>query len=246
MAGDPRLVAGAMTLLSQLEKRWPERTKDLDGWLADGIHQPNNSDHYPDANNVVHAIDIDIRFIPENYNESRAFANVFADELIKYVRLAVPGSERIKYVVFNKKIASGKFRDRFWVWREGNFGCTNHIHIAFTNIGESDPRRFTLPSLSIPSAVKASNIQQPPLKIERNTIPEFPGKDRLKFGQQNESIRRLQGQLAAKNYLVNSFHATGNYDTDTAHGVRMLYHDMRKSSDGLSVGPAAWNFLFGG
>jgi hypothetical protein len=231
----PRLVAGAKTLIKQIDETWPNRKRNFDGWLGNEDHQQISSDHNPDSRGLVHAIDIDHNFGNEEDRRGDAAKN-FSNELIAYVRRGVPGSERLKYVVYNNQIASGTYRDRYWTWRKGNFGCTQHIHIAFSNIGEIDGRRFSLPSLG-------SSYGTSLMEDSENAMPKFPGKEKLVFGQTNESIRRMQNQLISKNYSLPDG-ATASYDDYTKDAIKKLYHKMGKTGNGKTVGPAAWKFLF--
>jgi len=231
----PRLVAGAKTLIKQIDEIWPNRKKNLDGWLGNEDCQTKSSDHNPDFRGLVHAIDIDHNFGNKEDRRGESAQN-FANELISYVRRGVPGSERLKYVVYKNNIASGTYRDRYWTWRKGSFGHTQHIHIAFSNIGEIDGRRFSLPILG-------SNYGTSLMNDVENVIPKFPGKDKLVFGTANESIRRMQNQLISKNYILSNG-ASSFYDESTKNAIKKLYHKMGKNGDGKTVGPAAWNFLF--
>ena len=232
----PKLVSGAVTLRDQINKRWPKRDKRSDGWIGDLAHQKRKSDHNPDSRGYVHALDIDHNM---GVGEARQGANAqqLADELIAYARKGTPGSERLKYVIYNNQIASGTFKDRYWVWRKGNYGHTQHIHISFSNKGETDSRQFSLPILGhqIGSGIISDN---------HVIKPGYPGKNRLTFGQRNESVRRLQRQLISRGYKIPAG-ATAYYGKQTQAAVKSLYHKMKKTSNGKSVGPAAWDFLFG-
>jgi hypothetical protein len=237
-SGEPgiRLVAGANAILNQVNKRWPERSKKNDGWIGGEIHHNVDSDHNPNEEGFVHAIDIDTNLMGESEKKkSKEDADKFADELIEYVRKAVPGSERIKYVIYDNKIASGTFATRYWVWREGEWGCKDHIHISFTKTGQSDPRNVSLPIFSSRPKV-VSNLA--PAKA-----PKYPGKERLMFGKSNESVRRLKNQMLAKGFELSGESDT-IYNEETKAAVKSLYHKIGKKSDGSFVGPVAWTFLF--
>ena len=231
----PKLVAGGVKLRDQINKKFPNRDRRSDGWIGDLAHQRRKSDHNPDARGYVHALDIDHNM---GKGEKRKGENAqkLADELIEYARRGTPGSERLKYVIYNNQIASGTFKDRYWVWRKGNYGHTQHIHISFTNTGESDSRPFPLPILGATPVKENSGNQV--------TRPGYPGKERLTYGQRNESVRRLQKQLIARGYSIPAGD-TGYYGDQTRAAVRSLYYKMRKNSPGRNVGPAAWDFLFG-
>lgn len=57
----PVLVRGR----AEINRAWPTRLEraalhDSDGWIGDTSHSARKSDHNPDANGIVHAIDVDI------------------------------------------------------------------------------------------------------------------------------------------------------------------------------------------
>jgi hypothetical protein len=142
----PRLVPAGVTLRDQINKRWPRRDKTSDGWIGDRAHQARKSDHNPDRNGWVHAIDID-----ENMGAGKmrqgGTARILADQLIEYARSGKPGSKRIKYVVYEDQIASGTYRQWWWRWRGKGFGHFQHIHVSFTSAAETDGSPFPLPIL---------------------------------------------------------------------------------------------------
>jgi hypothetical protein len=136
-----RNTAAAETLREQVNKRWPGRDKRSDGTIGDTAHAARKSDHNPDSRGWVHAIDIDADLDP---NDRRA-AERLATDLINYARSGKPGSDRIKYVVYNNRIASGTYADQFWTWRPGAWGHEHHIHVSFTTAAERDGSAFPLP-----------------------------------------------------------------------------------------------------
>jgi hypothetical protein len=144
-----RLVAAGVTLRDQVNKRWPKRDKRSDGWIGDKAHSQRVSDHNPDRNGWVHAIDLDADLLgPNGGRPGRQQAEQFANELRAYAASNLPGANRIKYIVWNNRIASGTYRDRFWTWRSGNWGHTQHIHVSFTAAAQRDGRPFPLPILT--------------------------------------------------------------------------------------------------
>jgi hypothetical protein len=58
------LCASLTQLGAEVDAAYPDRDKASDGWIADANH-PSTSDHQPDADGVVHAIDIDENLSPE-------------------------------------------------------------------------------------------------------------------------------------------------------------------------------------
>jgi hypothetical protein len=131
-----RLVAAGVKLRDQVDERWPNRDTSSDGWIGDTDHRARPSDHNPDAQGWVHAIDIDKDGID---------ADALADQLIAYARNREPGSRRLKNVVFKGRVASGTYPDKFWTWRrDPSLGHYTHIHVSFTDAAETDGRPFPL------------------------------------------------------------------------------------------------------
>jgi hypothetical protein len=139
-----RLVAAGVELRKQVDRRWPRRDRRSDGWIGDQAHQSRKSDHNPDAQGWVHALDIDADLDKQDPKAAQRLAN----QLVEYARSGLPGSDRIKYVVFNDRIASGTYKNTWWEWRGSGYGHRHHIHVSFTDKAPVTGRRpFPLPIL---------------------------------------------------------------------------------------------------
>lgn len=136
-----RLVAAGVKLRDQVNKRFPSRDKTSDGWIGDRAHQARKSDHNPDARGWVHALDIDADLVPWNERLSRRAARALADQLVEYARSGLPGSDRLKYVVYDGQIASGTYPTTLWTWRGSGYGHHHHIHVSFTDVNPVTGRR---------------------------------------------------------------------------------------------------------
>ena len=55
----PRLALSLRRLGRDADARWPNRDRASDGWVGDAAHASRVSDHNPDAQGIVHAIDVD-------------------------------------------------------------------------------------------------------------------------------------------------------------------------------------------
>lgn len=143
----PRLCKAGVTLRDQINKKFPSRDKRSDGWIGDMAHQARKSDHNPDVNGVVFAIDVDENFGPRKWAPTPPAALRLANELAAYAKSGKPGSDRIKYVVYNDKIASGTYKDYFWVFRGKGYGHTQHIHVSFNASADKNSAPFPLPVL---------------------------------------------------------------------------------------------------
>ena len=137
-----KLVAGGEALRDQVNSRWPNRDKRSDGTKGDSAHAARVSDHNPNSKGVVHALDID-----EDLKGSKNDNLWFADQLIAYARARKPGSERLKNIVYENRVASGTYSTNYWTWRNGNYGHDIHMHVSFSNKGETDGMKFNVPIL---------------------------------------------------------------------------------------------------
>ena len=55
----PRLSKSAVQLREQIDDAFPDRDRTSDGWIGDTRHSARKSDHNPDEQGWVRAIDID-------------------------------------------------------------------------------------------------------------------------------------------------------------------------------------------
>lgn len=143
-----KLVAAGVTLRDQINRRFPNRDKRSDGWIGDAAHSARKSDHNPDRNGWVHALDIDENMGRGRWRNGRA-AMRLADQLRQYAASGLPGSERVKYIVYEGKLSSGTYKNRWWQWRPGNWGHYQHIHVSFTAAAQKDGSLFPLPILAV-------------------------------------------------------------------------------------------------
>ena len=135
----PKLCKAGVQLREQFDDSFSNRFRDSDGWIGDTRHAAAKSDHNPDANGWVFAIDVD-----------RDLSSKAKPDLMPYVadqiRLCARKDKRIKYVIFNGRIASAK---SLWRWRRytGTNPHTKHCHISFTKKGQEDGSFFNIPML---------------------------------------------------------------------------------------------------
>ena len=132
-----KLSKAAAQLREQIDDDYPSRSRKSDGWVADQRHlAAGSSDHIPDPKSgYVRAIDItaDLGGHPEE---------IYA--LVESIRkCAKRGDKRIKYLIFDGRIASPILR---WKWRKYNGANPHksHIHISFNPSGDNDGSWFDL------------------------------------------------------------------------------------------------------
>ena len=129
-----KLSNAAEQLRSEINAKYPKRDKRSDGWIGDTAHNARKSDHNPDKQGWVRALDIDSDLIKGSSKESWLLA-----EQIKTI--AYKGDKRISYVIHQHRIASPL---KNWVWRvyKGSNPHVSHIHISFTKSGDLNGKVF--------------------------------------------------------------------------------------------------------
>jgi hypothetical protein len=141
MSTKPRLSKSAIQLREQIDDAFPGRDRTSDGWIGDTRHAARKSDHNPDAQGWVRAIDID-----RDLNGKGRKPDVMPD-LVDQIRVAAKsGDKRISYIIFDGKIASAK---KAWRWRpyDGINKHNHHAHISFTTKGDEDSTWFNIPMI---------------------------------------------------------------------------------------------------
>jgi len=132
----PKLSKAAEQLRSEINTKYPNRDKRSDGWIGDTAHNARKSDHNPDKQGWVRAIDIDSDLVKGSSKESWLLA-----EQIKTI--ALKGDKRISYIIHQHRIGSPR---QNWAWRvyKGANPHVSHIHISFDKSGDLNGKAFGL------------------------------------------------------------------------------------------------------
>ncbi len=122
MAPSPYLVACLVQLRAEFNAVSPKRDKGADGWIGDAKHRTEVSDHNPDSQGRVLALDID---------STGPWPQPFDTYVQGIVARQKAGYDtRLEYVIWNRRIASRSSR---WVW-ETYTGTTDphtgHAHFS--------------------------------------------------------------------------------------------------------------------
>lgn len=136
----PKLCKAGQQLREQIDDAFPDRDRTSDGWIGDTRHAARPSDHNPDANGWVRAIDVDRDL------SGKPKPDIMPD-LADQIRLSgKSGESRIAYVIFDGRIASPRLN---WRWRKytGSNKHNHHCHISFTKKGDEDGSYFNIPLL---------------------------------------------------------------------------------------------------
>ena len=132
-----------VTLLGQVNERWPKRDKASDGWIGDASHQASVSDHNPcwsctgDRYGVVRARDFDADL------GGKGAMDRLAGQLRRYARDR-KDDDRLAYIIWDGAIASVTYG---WEWRpySGANDHAHHMHVSFTARGDLRTAKFDLP-----------------------------------------------------------------------------------------------------
>lgn len=138
----PRLSKGAAKLREQMNRTFPKRDTRSDGWLASKAHSLRNprSDHEPDRNGIVHAIDLDADF----GNPREDMALELARQLAAHAAGGSKSGKRVKYVIYQGRIWSARSG-----WKPRRYTGSNphntHVHVSVTNASDTDGSAWPLP-----------------------------------------------------------------------------------------------------
>lgn len=162
-----RLAKSLEQLRSQVDAAFPGRDKSSDGTIGDERHAATKSEHNPDANGVVRAMDIS--HDPAHGLDARALAEA----------LVASRDPRILYVISNAEINSSVKAP--WTWRPytGVNAHRHHVHISVVE----DPARYddANPWLGLvakqpsPPVSPAPGLASAARRLTRITATEFAG-----------------------------------------------------------------------
>ena len=135
----PRISKAALQLREQFDDCFGDRDRASDGIIGDSRHSTRKSDHNPDEQGWVRAIDIDRDL------SGKPKPDIMPD-LADQLRQLAKSDKRISYIIFDGKIASSKSA---WRWRTytGINKHNHHCHISFTTKGDEDGSFFNVPLL---------------------------------------------------------------------------------------------------
>jgi hypothetical protein len=135
----PKLCAAGQQLREQFDDNFSDRDRTSDGWIGDSRHSARKSDHNPDEQGWVRAIDIDRDL------SGKPKPDLMPD-VADQLRILAKSDRRISYLIFDSKICSVKSLWR-WVPYKGINKHAHHCHISFTRKGDEDSSFFNIPLL---------------------------------------------------------------------------------------------------
>lgn len=213
-------VAGSLEkLLSQINERFPGRNKDSDGGIGNAEHASRSSDHNPwvkdGKTGIVTARDF--THDPRSGCDSYVLAQALLDSR----------DPRIKYVISNRRIASGTGGPSPWKWRKYT-GANPHDHHCHVSV-EDDKRLYddtTVWDIDLMASLKPTAPARQPA-----TLPPL-----LKKGSRGEDVKHAQKLLKIR--------VDGSYGKNTEAAVRSFQTKRKLGVDGR-IGPQTWKALLG-
>jgi hypothetical protein len=135
----PKLCKAGQQLREQFDDCFSDRLRTSDGWIGDSRHSTRKSDHNPDEQGWVRAIDVDRDL------SGKAKPDIMPD-VADQLRALAKSDKRISYIIFDGKIASAK---SLWRWRKytGINQHRHHCHVSFSRKGDEDGSFFLVPIL---------------------------------------------------------------------------------------------------
>jgi hypothetical protein len=135
----PKLCKAGQQLREQFDDCFSDRLRTSDGWIGDSRHSTRKSDHNPDEQGWVRAIDVDRDL------SGKAKPDIMPD-VADQLRALAKSDKRISYIIFDGKIASAK---SLWRWRKytGINQHRHHLHCSFSSKGDEDGSFFNIPLL---------------------------------------------------------------------------------------------------
>jgi hypothetical protein len=137
----PRLSKAAVQLREQIDDSFPDRDRASDGWIGDTRHAARKSDHNPDEQGWVRAIDVDRDLFKGSKPD-------IMPDLVDQLRRACKAKTetRISYIIFDERICSKILN---WKWRKykGANKHTKHAHFSFKKEADNDASFFNLSML---------------------------------------------------------------------------------------------------
>lgn len=190
-----RLAYSLVTLRSQVNKAYPGRPTESDGWIGDPDHSSRVSDHNPNHRDVVCALDL-----TEWVQNGVEMNDVLAEELRE------SRDPRIKYVICDGRMFSSYSTETRKAWEWGRYTGINshskHVHISVWKTYD-DPRPFEIdfkqPTQPTPEDIKMGFLFR---DASNNKVYLFAGGDAVHITTSSDhsklrSVYKDLGDLSA-------------------------------------------------
>lgn len=206
---------GLAVLRSQLEALHPGI---VIGTIGDAAHSSEESDHNPDPDGSVDAVD---PMIGPHYSTEQAQEEVDA--------IVSSRDNRIKYLIWHKRIISSTVNP--WVWRE--YTGTSDPHTSHWHLSVNDSHHSNLSKWKLSMTLKNHTL----LTLDDYSVAELRQGDSDSDFNGSYMVVRLQTLLTMKGHKLT---ADGDYGPATAAAVKAMF-----GGDGKTVTLPQWASLSG-
>lgn len=214
-----RLAKSIKTLLDQVNADNPHRRKDSDGGIGDAAHASRSSDHNPYI--IVNGVGVVRAFDFTHAPETGFDAYAFAEMLLKNKDF------RVRYIISNRKIASGKAGPQPWAWRQYS-GKNPHNHHTHVSVTESEDEFDSAAKWNLGGLAVESEKQAP----EANSYVPPPVTLRLK--SRGALVKEMQAGIGLRAADIDGF-----FGPNTEKALRAFQTAHNLTADGI-CGPQVW------
>lgn len=203
-------------LVKQVNELAPGRSKASDGWLGDKAHSLRKSEHNPDTDGSVDAVDI--THDPANGCDAQKLADA----------IVASKDKRVKTLIHNGKILTPA---KGWTWRKysGKNPHKTHLHIDVLDAHQDDKTKWKIESAF---GKKMTAPKPAPPKLTTKQVSSV-----LKRGSRGEFVVLLQKNLMTLGYDVGPDGADGIFELDTEKAVKAFQTDQKMDEIDGWAGP---------
>jgi hypothetical protein len=169
---------------AEIGGRWDGRDIRSDGWIGNAEHAARDSDHNPNDDDVVQAIDVD-----EHTDKSER-----SDEVGRWLwdELLASQDPRIKFVIYERRMFSSYASRRGPAWTVGPAsGHTQHLHLSVVDdpkLYDSRVRWFAIPTTTPPKDDAMTPAQESKLDVALSQLAWL----RDKTSKTNGAVGRME------------------------------------------------------
>lgn len=141
------LIASLAKLRDEFNNIAPGRDKASDGWIGDAAHAASKSDHNPDTDGAVHAIDVDRDLRTPGLSMEKVVQFLLA-------RCRSGQEARLRYIIFDRRIWSASSG-----WRQNAYtGANPHDHHAHFSGSYETAKERSVASWRLADLIKEEDV----------------------------------------------------------------------------------------
>ena len=225
----PYLVKTLRTLRTEFDAAYPGRDRRHDGWIGDAAHQRSKSDHNPDEQGRVCAVDL-------------TASGAVGARLAQTAIAAMKRRGQRGYVIHAGRIANPSVLGGAWRTYTGSNPHTGHVHVSAHTLLESGDVWGVRPQVAPPAPVPAPPWPVPTgHKIGRNPHRRATWHDGMGCcAAGNAAIKMWQERMIARGWdALREFGADGMFGPVTERVVRQFQAEKGLSVTG-SIDKGTW------